>query len=352
MRAPAADDLSACLDAVADSMREALLTRSMSPLANRGGLCAAAVFLPDGRLLAPGRAPQPLLAGGLPLAVQGILGEFAAADMEPGDGYICNDPWHGGSRLPEIVLLRPVFAQGAVQAVLACALHHQDVGGMTPGSPPAAATSVHQEGLRIPPLRLYRQGQADPALFRLLCANSRAPDALAADMRTQWSVLLAADEAVQLVLDDPAGFRTQCEAALADAEGRVRAVLRAVPDGEYRFAAVRAQEGEALRVPVLLCKEGDRLVIDLTGCAAQSTGSGNAARGAVWSALMDFARTLAPDAAANAGCTAPLHLRSAPGTLVDPAFPAAVGGGGVVVELLWDALHGAWAQAQRTGAAA
>ncbi|MGV3571864.1 MAG: hydantoinase B/oxoprolinase family protein [Ramlibacter sp.] len=354
LRSPAAHDLSACLDAVADSMREALLTRSTSPMAGQAGLCAAAVFLPDGRLVAAGRGPQPLLAGSLPVAVYGILGEFAPAAMEPGDGYICNDPWRGGSRLPEVVLLRPVFADGAVQAFVACILHHQDVGGMTPGSLPPAATSVHQEGLRIPPLRLFRQGQTDAALFRLLCTNSRTPDPLAADMRTQWSVLLAADEAIQLVLDDVEGFRQQCEVAIAEAEGAVRAALRAVPDGDYRFAAAREEVpgGEPLRVPVLLRKQGDRLVVDLTGCAAQSTGPGNASRGAVWSAIADFARALAPDAAGNAGCTAPLQLRSAPGTIVDPAFPAAVNGSAPVIELLSEALHGAWAQAQRTGAPA
>jgi len=352
VRPPAVDELSACLDAVADSTREALLTRSMSPPAHRGGLCSAAVFTHDGRLLAPGRAPQPLLAGGLPLAVQGIVGEFTEADMEAGDGYICNDPWRGGSQLPELVLLRPVVAQGAVQAMVACALHHEDLGGMSPASPPVAASSVYEEGLRIPPVRLHHRDQADTGLFSLLCANSRVPDALAADLRMQWSVLLAAEQAVQLLLDEPGGFRAQCEAALARSEAKVRAVLREVPDGDYRFAAARGDAGAVVRVPVLLRKERDRLVIDLTDCAAQSAGPGNAARGAVWSAVADFARSLAPGAAANAGCTAPLQVRSAPGTIVDPAFPAAVGGGGPVVELLWEALHGAWAQARRAGVAA
>ncbi|QJW85935.1 hypothetical protein HK414_26015 [Ramlibacter terrae] len=179
--------------------------------------------------------------------------------------------------------------------------------------------------------------------------SARCP---AADVRTQWSVLLAADEAVQLLLDDPGGFRAHCEAAIAEADGAVRDVLRAAPDGDYRFAAVREEEGETWRVPVLLRKEGERLTIDLTACAAQSAGSGNASRGAVWSAINDFARALAPGAAGNAGCTAPLQLRSAPGTIVDPAFPAAVSGCAVVVELVAEALQGAWSQAQRTGAAA
>ncbi|HEY8359980.1 MAG TPA: hydantoinase B/oxoprolinase family protein, partial [Ramlibacter sp.] len=252
--------------------------------------------------------------------------------------------------LPEIVLLRPVFAQGAVQALVACSLHHQDVGGMTPGSLPPSAGSVHQEGLRIPPLRLYRQGQTDVALFRLLCTNSRTPDALAGDIRTQWSVLLAADEALQLVLDDPADFQAQCQASIAASEAAVRAALRAAADGDYRFAAVRENEagaGDALRVPVVLRKEGDRLTIDLSGCAGQSAGPCNASRAAAWGAVSEFAGALAPGVAANAGCTAPLLLRSAPGTIVDPAFPAAVNGSAMIVELLSEGLHGAWAPARR-----
>jgi N-methylhydantoinase B len=343
-------DLPDCLAAVADSMREALLARCVSPLA-QAGLCAAALFLPDGRLIAPGRRPLPLLAGSLGPAVQGILGEFPAHAMEPGDGFISNDPWRGGSRLPEIVLLRPVFAHGEVRALAACTLHHQDVGGMTAGSLPPAATSVHQEGLRIPPVRLFRAEQTDIALFRLLCTNSRTPDQLAGDVRTQWSVLQAGEEALQLLLDAPAAFLRECEAAIVASEAAVRRTLRHAPDGEYRFSAARDPDNpgagnEPLRVPVLLRKQGDRLVIDLTGCATQGAGPANASRAAVWSAVSDFARGLAPRAAANAGCTAPLQLRTAPGTIVDPAFPAAVNGSAAVVEMLSDALRGAWAQVQ------
>lgn len=315
-------------------------------LAGRGlAESAAAVFLPDGRLLA---SSQSLPAGGLPLAVQGILGEFAAGAMAAGDGYLTNDPWRGGTHLPDLVLLRPVVAQGAVQALLACVLHHQDVGGMAPGSLPPDATSVHQEGLRVPPVQLYRQGQTEPTLLRLLCTNSRAPDALAADLRAQWAALQAGEAALQPLLVDAAAFARDGAAAIAASEAATRAALRAVPDGDYACDDALDGDGispEPVRIAVRLRKAGDTLTIDLTGCAAQTAGPANTARAAVWAAVSQFMRAVAPQAAANAGCLAPVQLKLAPGTVLDPAFPAAINARTSVVSVLLDALLAAWAQA-------
>lgn len=341
------DSFAARLEGIADAMQAALAREAQSSVVREAMDCAAAVFLPDGRMAAQART-LPLLLGSLAPAVQGILAEFPVAAMQPGDGYLSNDPWRGGTHLPDFILLRPVFAHGKVQALAACILHHQDVGGATPGSLPPDATSIHQEGLRIPPVLLFRKGQTYPDLFRLLVTNSRTPDHLAGDLRAQWAALVAGDEALQPLLRDAEGFRAECEAAIAASEAATRAALRAAPDGEYRYTDALDGDGlsaEPVRVAVVLRKTGDTLAVDLTGCAAQTAGPANASRAAVWAAVSYLARMLAPQAASNAGCTAPLTLRTAPGTIVDPSFPAAVNARTNLVKLLANALLGAWAQA-------
>lgn len=343
----AADGFAARLEGIADAMQDALAREALSSVVREAMDCAAAIFLPDGRMAAQART-LPLLLGSLAPAVQGILAQFPVGAMQPGDGYLSNDPWRGGTHLPDFILLRPVFAGGKVHALVACVLHHQDVGGATPGSLPPDATSVHQEGLRIPPVLLFRKGQTYPDLFRLLVTNSRTPDHLAGDLRAQWAALVAGDEALQPLLQDATAFHAACEAAIAASEAATRAALRAAPDGEYRYADALDGDGlsaEPVRVAVVLRKSGDALTVDLSECAAQTAGPANASRGAVWAAVSYLARMLAPQAASNAGCTAPLTLRTAPGTIVDPSFPAAVNARTNLVKLLANALLGAWAQA-------
>ncbi len=335
------------LEDAATRIQEALARHAVSSVVKEAMDCAAAVFLPDGRMAAQART-LPLLLGSLTPAVQGVLAQYSVAGMQPGDGFLSNDPWRGGTHLPDFMLVRPVFAHGRVQALVACFLHHQDVGGSTPGSLPSDATSIHQEGLRIPPVRLFRGGEVDDSLLRLISANSRTPGNLAGDLQAQWQGLLTGDEALQPLMLADDTFAQRCDAVIAASEAATRAALRAAPDGEWRY--VDALDGDGVtpgpvRVEVRLEKAGDALTVDLTGCAPQVLGPANASPAAAWAAVSYLARMLAPGAASNAGCTAPITLKTAPGTIVDPAFPAAVNARTNLVKLLANALLGAWAQA-------
>jgi N-methylhydantoinase B len=238
---------------------------------------------------------------------------------------------------------------GRVQALVACILHHQDVGGVTPGSVPTDATSIQQEGLRIPPVRLYRGGVPDDALLRMMRANSRMPDNLEGDLAAQWAALEYGAQALRTLIEDTRDFAAGGERALAQSAAAVRAALGAAPDGDYAFTDALDGDGvsdQAVPIEVRLRKRGERLTIDLTHCAAQTQGPINASRGAVWAAVSYFARCIAPQAASNDGCTAPIELLSRPATIVDPAFPAAVNARTNLVKLLANALLGAWAQAR------
>lgn len=346
-RIPAGDDAFAGqLDAVLARIAAVLADKVSSPPPHEASPARAAIFLPDGRLLAEQR--DAALFCSLVPAAQAILAEFPAAAMQPGDAYLLNDPWRGGSGLLDLVLVRPVFARLRVQALAACVLRHRDMGGVVPGSQPPDATSIHQEGLRIPPVRLYREGETEPSLLRLLCTNSRQPDALANDLRAQWAALQAGDEVLQPLLTQ-GDFELQGDRAIQASEQALRSALQDAPDGEYRCIDTLEGDGvspDPLRIAVLLRKSGDSLTIDLSDCALQAAGPSNAPRAAVAAAIAALARAIAPSAAPNAGLSVPITLRIAPGTIVDPAFPAAVSGRATVAQALAHALRGAWAQAR------
>jgi len=341
------DPLPLQLEQLADRMQQRLVAEAVSSVVREAMDCAAAVFLPDGRLVAQART-LPLLLGSLSPAVAGLLALYPASGMKEGDGFVLNDPWHGGTHLPDLTLVRPVCVDGQVVALVACVLHHQDVGGIAPGSVPTHATSIQQEGLRIPPTPLYHAGQVDAALLRLLRANSRMPDNLQGDLAAQWQCLMqGASELARLWQATP-GMAARCAAALAASEAAARAALAAAPDGDYVFDDALNGDGihaDPVRVSVCIRKRGGSAELDLTGCADQTTGPVNASRGAVQAAVAYFARMLAPQAACNDGSLAPLTVLTRPGSIVDPAFPAAVNARTNLVKLLANALLGAWSRA-------
>ena len=333
------------LEALCDEMQATLVSEAVSSVVREAMDCAAAFFLPDGRLAAQARS-LPLLLGSLQPAVAGLLAHHPAAQMAPGDGYLSNDPWSGGTHLPDFVLLRPAYVDGRLLGVLATILHHQDVGGVTPGSVPTDATSIHQEGLRIPPLRLYRQGAIEPDLERLLAANSRRPAQLLGDLAAQWTALTRGEAAMAHVARR---FEERFDAlaiqALDAAEQATRAALHAVPDGEAVWRD--ALDGDGLdtapvALEVRLRKHGAALEVDLRGCAPQTRGPVNASRGAVRAAVTYLAHAIAPQAPRNGGATVALEVLSTPGTIVDPRPGAALNARTNLVKLLANAMLGAW----------
>ena len=339
------------LEDIANQMQQRLVDEAVSTVVREAMDCAAAIFLPDGRMIAQART-LPLLLGSLTPAVAGLLESFPSSAMDEGSGYLVNDPWHGGTHLPDFTLMRPVLLGEKVVALVACVLHHQDVGGIAPGSVPTNATNILQEGLRIPPIQLYRAGEAHPRVLRMLCANSRMPDNLAGDLRAQWLCLeQGARMLAPLVARDAESFAAGAETVLAQSEAATRAALRAAPDGEYTFGDALDGDGvtpDAVPLKVRIIKQGDTATLDLSECAPQTAGPINASRGAVWAAVTYFARMLAPQAASNDGCTAPIRLITRTGTIVDPAFPAAVNARTNLVKLLANAFMGAWANALPT----
>src|SRR5215475_4536354 len=172
------------LTAIADEMELSLLRAAYSAIVKEGLDASAAVFDASGQVIAQAAA-IPIHLGCLIPAVEQVLTSFPADGMSPGDVYVLNDPYQGGTHLPDIVLVMPVFARERLVALATAMCHHQEIGGMVPGSLPPNATDLFQEGLRIPPLKLVDRGQPVEPLFAILRSNVRVPDAVMGDLRAQ-----------------------------------------------------------------------------------------------------------------------------------------------------------------------
>lgn len=336
---------------LADRMQDMLLARARSPVAREGMDCAAALFLPDGRVLAQAQARSlPLLLGGMIPAVAGIVACFPVDAMRDGDGFLTNDPWSGGTHLPDLIVVRPVFAKGQVVALAGTILHHQDVGGIAPGSIPTDATSIFQEGLRLPPLRWRAAGIEDAGIAAILRANTRTPEMLEADLVAQWdAVSLGAREVAALAEARGAQrFAADCTALLEASRQALRAALRDLPEGSA--TAEEALEGDGIDdapVPIrvtLTRAPGPRLIADFAGSAPQTRGPVNAAASGLLAAGFALLRRTAPDAPANHGLLDLLELRLPVGSVVNPRFPAAVNARTATVKLATNALFAAFAQ--------
>lgn len=340
---------------LADRMQDLLLAEACSPVAKEGMDCAAALFLPDGRVLAQARS-LPLLLGGMIPAVAGILGAFPAATMREGDGFLTNDPWSGGTHLPDLIVIRPILANNAVVALAGTILHHQDVGGISPGSVPTHAESIFQEGLRLPPLRWRRDGAEDAGIAAILRANSRTPLMLKADLDAQWQACALAAREVAELAAGMADFAQACEALLDLSRAKLRAALEALPDSEA--TAEEALEGDGITpdpVPIRVALRrlpGPRFRADFTGSAPQTRGPVNAAASGLLAAGFALLQRIAPDAAPNHGMLDLLDLVLPEGSVVNPRFPAAVNARTATVKLAANALFAAHAQLAPRDAAA
>ena len=333
------------LDGVAEQMGVALRRSAHSPNITERLDLSAALFGPDGAMVAQAEH-IPVHLGSMPASVDAVL---AAFDLRPGMQAVVNDPYRGGSHLPDITLVGAVGdADGTLIGYVANRAHHADVAGAAPGSMPADAVDVAMEGLRIPPMLLVDAHGERQDVIDMLAANSRTPAERYGDLRAQF----AANHAGAVRLRELAaerGTATLAEdmRALIDyAERRIRAAVAAMPDGRWTFTD-HLEWGEGLALPVTVTVDGEAMTVDLTGCPAQVPANLNAVRAVTESAALFVLRMLTdPQAPANAGTARPLQVLTTPGTIVDAVFPAPVATGNVETsQRLVDLLLGALAPA-------
>lgn len=333
--------------AVSEEMAAVLGRTALSPNIKERKDFSCALFDASGGTLAQG-SHIPVHLGAMPLSVQAALG---AVTFDPGDLVILNDPYRGGTHLPDITCISPVFLTGKPAFFVANRAHHSDVGGMTPGSMPLA-TELFQEGLIIPPLKLYERGRLDRGVFDLLLANVRTPDERRGDLLAQ----VAANDIGRVRIEEAvARFgagRVRLYAGLIQdySERFLRQTLRAIPDGEYRFEDRLDDDGFSGRpipIAVRIAIRGDRAVVDFAGSAPQTQGGVNANFAITCSATLYVFRCLVEeDIPFNTGLMRPIEIRAPKGSIVNADFPAACAGGNVETsQRIVDVLLGALAKA-------
>ncbi|MDZ7678575.1 MAG: hydantoinase B/oxoprolinase family protein [Acidimicrobiales bacterium] len=326
------------LTGVAEEMGAVLRRSAFSPNIKERADCSAALFTADGALLVQAEH-IPVHLGSMPASVQAAIDAFGD-QLSPGDQIVLNDPFAGGTHLNDITVVAPCFVDGRLVGFAANRAHHADVGGSAPGSIPADATEIYQEGLRIPPTRL------DEGLRGLLLANSRTPMERAGDLDAQVGANVLGVERLARFADAP------LDEVIDYGERRMRAALAELPDGTWRFSDVVDSTGAAAdqqrpaRIVVAVEVVGDRVRFDFTGTDPQRRGNVNAVEAVTVSSVAFALRAvLDPTIPANGGAFRAVEVVTVAGSIVAALSPAAVGAGNVEVsQRVADVCFGALAQ--------
>ncbi|MBI2171488.1 MAG: hydantoinase B/oxoprolinase family protein [Chloroflexi bacterium] len=336
---------------VAEEMGVTLGRTAYSPNIKERRDYSCALFDPTGRMAAQA-AHIPVHLGSMPASVEAALGRY---DFAPGDIVILNDPYLGGTHLPDITLVAPVFVEEGGQRVLGGFVadrgHHADIGGMTPGSLPLS-TELHQEGFIIPPIKLAKAGQLNEEVVELLCRNSRTPVERRGDLSAQIAAIRTGERRFQEIVAryGMAVAQEHMDALMDYSERLMRAAIDAIPDGSYTFRDLMDGDGiseEPVPIAVTVTIKGDEATADFTGTSPQRRGCINTpiavARSALVYVFLCLAQTPIPS---NHGCSRPLKLVAPEGCLLNATPGHAVSGGNVETsQRIVDVLFGALAKA-------
>jgi N-methylhydantoinase B len=318
------------LTAVAAEMDVTIWRTSRSTIVRELLDYSTAVFDADGFNLAQS-ARIPMHLNSMGAGLRELIERFVPIEeWGPGDVIVTNDPYCGGQHLPDILAFRPVFHEGRRIAIVGTLCHHIDMGGSAAGSYGATATEIFQEGLRIPPMKLYRGGVRNDEVWAMLLQNVRKPDLVAGDLGAQVASLTVGEAGLQRLAAKygTGAFLEAGQRILDISEAAMRDTIRRIPDGVYTFEDFVDDDGitdDPIRLEAKIEIRGDALHVDLSGCAAQVTGPINAtpsmASCAVYYAVIACADEPIP---ANAGCYRPVSMTLPPGTVVSAKHPAPV----------------------------
>ncbi len=343
--------LSNALNAITEEIQLTLLRSAYSQVVKEAQDASCAIFTAEGRMVA-----QPVVVpghlGSMRFMLQAVLQEFPAETLKPGDVFMNNDPYRGGSHLPDISVFRPVFHEGKLVAFTGCMIHYTDVGGMVPGSNPVKATELYQEGLIIPPVKLYDCGQPNKTMFDMISANVRNPDIFMGDLRAQEGALMKGEERLRDLLAryGADGVARAMDMLIDFSEKKAREAIRAIPNGVFEFTDYMDHDGVDLSKPVAikvrLEVRDDSFFFDFTGSDPQVKGPLNAPLSKAWTTVFYCVRCVLPDDIPfNDGLTRVVEVFAPEGCLLNPHHPAPVNARSVTVNRVADAVLGALALA-------
>jgi N-methylhydantoinase B len=340
------------LTAISEEMGAVLTRSGYSPNIKERRDFSCAMFDATGRMIAQA-SHIPVHLGSMPDSVAIALSEFD--EFAPGDVIALNDPFLGGTHLPDITLISPMFVDiedgQTLIGFAANRAHHADVGGMSAGSMPVA-TEIYQEGLIIPPIKLWERGEANRAALALILRNVRTPEERRGDLAAQVAANRTADRRMAELVERYGlnSVEEHIDALIAYAERITRAAIDEIPDGVYEFTDYLDDDGvgdQPLAIKATLTISGSDFTVDFTGSAPEARGSINAVASVARSAVYYVVRCLMPeDAPSNAGAFAPVTVIAPEGTVVNARPPRPVAGGNVETsQRITDAVLGALAQA-------
>lgn len=342
--------------AIAEEMGAVLRKASFSPNIKERRDFSCALFDARGQMIAQA-AHIPVHLGSMPLSVKAAIASYAE-NLNPGDMIILNDPFKGGTHLPDITLVSPVFVEPAspnepprLFGFVASRAHHADVGGMTPGSMPVAR-EIFQEGIIIPPIKIMESGVLRQEIFDFLMANVRTPTERSGDI---WAQIAANKRGEQRLIEMEVQFGKELVNSymgelLVYTERMTRQLLLDLPDGKYAYTDYMDDDGissDPVPIQAAITIRGDTAIVDFTGSAEQQAGSINAVYAITLSAVYYVFRCLLGlDIPNNDGCLAPIEVIAPLGTVVNAVHPAPVAGGNVETsQRIVDVLLGAISKA-------
>ncbi|MDJ0944822.1 MAG: hydantoinase B/oxoprolinase family protein [Kiloniellales bacterium] len=282
-----------------------------------------------GALIAQGELGLPVFVGTMQFGTQEVIRR--AKDLRPGDLYIVNDPYLGGTHLMDVRFVKPFFYRGELFSWLANTGHWPDTGGAVPGGFSANATEVEQEGLRLPPVKLFKAGVMDEEILSIILSNIRIADQRIGDIKAQAAALTVGERRLTALLDRYG--RDTVEAAMAELEARAEQQMRAkialIPDGVYRGEAFVDSDGVVdapLRIAMTITKEDSTLTFDMAGSSPPCRGPMNSVIATTRSSIYLAMKHIFPEVPINAGTFAPLQIVDPVGTFLYAEYPRPVSG--------------------------
>jgi N-methylhydantoinase B len=283
----------------------------------------------SGELIAQGDLGLPVFVGTMQFSTQAVIER--ARDLAPGDVYIVNDPYLGGTHLMDVKFVKPFFHQGRLWCWLANTGHWPDTGGMVPGGFSANATEVEQEGLRLPPVKLFKRGELDPEILSIILSNIRLADQRIGDIQAQAAALAVGEKRLAALLDRYGADTV--DAAVAELKARaarqMRARIATIPDGIYRGEAWVDSDGvvdEPLRIAMTVTKSGERLRFDMSGSSPPCKGPMNSVIATTRSSIYLAVKHVFPEVPINAGTFEPMEIVDPEGTFLYARYPRPVSG--------------------------
>jgi N-methylhydantoinase B/acetone carboxylase, alpha subunit len=318
------------LEQITEEMDAVIASSAISPVIADAWDRASGIFHPTtGEVIVQGSTGMPIFVTVMQHTVQEVLKEHDPETMKPGDVFIINDPYRGGTHTMDVKFVQPYFRDGKLLAFLANTGHWPDVGGMTPGGFTPCSTDVYQEGLRFPPVKVYDEGKLNASLLQVMMSNMRVADERRGDMAAQINSLELGCRRLDLLFEqfgEDLIFEVIGELK-SRSETMMRQHIQSIPDGTYHFQDWMDNDGvdpEPFLIDLKMIVEGDEITFDLSGSSAERRGPFNSPYGSTISALMIGVKHAFPDVPINSGCFVPFKYIVPEGSMFNPRPPAPV----------------------------